>query len=308
MFSSCHCLLTASLCCPPCWIQAAATASTSINSWPSPLATVHILLAGYNVRLLPTSATTTPSSLPPVSTRGHLFAGYKPLYPLLLPPPRRQYLCTHGHSLLTGYNVRLPKPSQPHPHPPFRTKNRMIDPDRVDHQLITGTQKSSASSLSWLSFTLQLDTCIYPPQLGTGLSKVWLTKNVNPETPWGFPSLQITIASLLSGTLVAFLTRHGTGHTITPSHVPARANIATPKSFGRHRLREEIRPRDFALPSEIIDCTKGIRPLTNFDGSIVAHVMFGNPFSGKFVVWLEERDGGSDAYWEDYCVYGGPAV
>ncbi|KAF8991414.1 nucleoside phosphorylase domain-containing protein [Cyathus striatus] len=130
------------------------------------------------------------------------------------------------------------------------------------------------------------------------LDNLTFVKHVNPETPWGFPSSPITIASLPSGTLVAFLARHGTGHTIMPSHVPAQANIAALKSIGVRAiiafstvgsLREEIRPGDFALPSQIIDRTKGIRPSTYFDGSIVAYAMFGDPFGGKFVAWLEER-------------------
>lgn len=55
-------------------------------------------------------------------------------------------------------------------------------------------------------------------------------------------------------------------------------------------LREEIAPGDFALPSQIIDRTKGVRPASFFEGtSVVAHAMFGDPFSGKLVQWLEER-------------------
>ena len=54
-------------------------------------------------------------------------------------------------------------------------------------------------------------------------------------------------------------------------------------------LREDIAPGDFVLPTQIIDRTKGIRPTSFFDGtSIVAHVGFGDPFSNKFVKWLEK--------------------
>ncbi|EDR01490.1 uncharacterized protein LACBIDRAFT_310905 [Laccaria bicolor S238N-H82] len=122
---------------------------------------------------------------------------------------------------------------------------------------------------------------------------------VNPETPWGFPSSSITIAALPSGTRVAFLARHGQGHVIPPSSVPGRANIAALKSLGVRAiiafsavgsLREEISPGSFVLPTQIIDRTKGIRPASFFEGtSIVAHAMFGDPFSGKLVKWLEER-------------------
>ncbi|KAK0227098.1 nucleoside phosphorylase domain-containing protein [Armillaria nabsnona] len=131
------------------------------------------------------------------------------------------------------------------------------------------------------------------------LDNLTFVKHVNPETPWGFPSSPISICSLPSGIHVAFLARHGTGHTISPSAVPARANIAALKSLGVRAivafsavgsLREEISPGSFALPTQIIDRTKGIRPASFFEGtSIVAHASFGDPFSGKLVSWLEER-------------------
>ncbi|KAI0312041.1 Methylthioadenosine phosphorylase [Amylostereum chailletii] len=129
------------------------------------------------------------------------------------------------------------------------------------------------------------------------LDNLTVVKEVNPETPWGFPSSPITICALPSGIRVAFLARHGPGHTISPSHVPSRANIAAFKSLGVRAilafsavgsLREEIAPGTFVLPSQIIDRTKSIRPHTFFDGSVVAHVSFGDPFSRRLSKWLEE--------------------
>lgn len=117
--------------------------------------------------------------------------------------------------------------------------------------------------------------------------------------PWGFPSSPISICSLPSGIQVAFLARHGVGHTINPSEVPARANIAAFKSLGVRAivafsavgsLREEIAPGSFAIPTQIIDRTKGVRPSSFFDElTIVAHASFGDPFSNKLVSWLEDR-------------------
>ncbi|KAL0948851.1 hypothetical protein HGRIS_008972 [Hohenbuehelia grisea] len=131
------------------------------------------------------------------------------------------------------------------------------------------------------------------------LDNLTFVKTVNPETPWGFPSSPITIASLPSGTQVAFLARHGTGHTIQPSAVPSRANIAALKSLGVRAilafsavgsLREEIAPGTFVLPAQIIDRTKGVRPVSFFEGTgIVAHASFGDPFSMRLVNWLEPR-------------------
>jgi len=121
------------------------------------------------------------------------------------------------------------------------------------------------------------------------LENLTFLKEVNPETPWGFPSSPITIATLPSGTQVAFLARHGRSHSINPSNVPARANIAALKSLGVKAiiafsavgsLREEIKPGDFIVPNQIIDRTKGIRPASFFEGTgVVAHATFGDPFS-----------------------------
>ncbi|KAK4046564.1 S-methyl-5-thioadenosine phosphorylase [Microbotryomycetes sp. JL221] len=114
-------------------------------------------------------------------------------------------------------------------------------------------------------------------------------KHVNGQ-PWGPPSSPITIASLdtpQGPVHVAFIARHSTAHSITPSNVPARANIAVLKHLGVKAivafsavgsLREEIRPGDLIVPDQIIDRTKGIRPSTFFDGSMVGHAMFGDPF------------------------------
>ncbi|KAG0242036.1 nucleoside phosphorylase domain-containing protein [Mortierella sp. GBAus27b] len=122
---------------------------------------------------------------------------------------------------------------------------------------------------------------------------------VNPDTPWGKPSDAITIAKTAAGIYVAFLARHGRGHYLTPSEVPSRANIAALKSIGVEAilafsavgsLREELKPRDFVLPSQIIDRTKGIRPSTFFEDGLVAHAMFADPFSKVLeqVIW-EQR-------------------
>ena len=106
-------------------------------------------------------------------------------------------------------------------------------------------------------------------------------------TPWGFPSAPITIARTDLGFPVAFLARHGQHHDLLPSDVPLRANIAALKLLGVKAivaflavgsLQQEIKPRDFVLPSQVIDRTKGIRPSTFFEKGFVAHAMFGEPF------------------------------
>ena len=43
-------------------------------------------------------------------------------------------------------------------------------------------------------------------------------------------------------------------------------------------LQEAIKPRDFVVPDQIIDRTKGIRPFTFFEDGVVGHVPFADPF------------------------------
>ncbi len=96
---------------------------------------------------------------------------------------------------------------------------------------------------------------------------------------------------------MAFLARHGTTHSISPSAVPGQANIAALRSLGIRAilafsavgsLREEIRPGDFIIPSQIIDRTKGIRKASFFDGtSVVAHAMFGDPFDKELTEFIK---------------------
>ncbi len=105
------------------------------------------------------------------------------------------------------------------------------------------------------------------------------------STPWGDPSDRVIISDI-DGIPVAFLPRHGRGHRYLPHEVNFRANIAALKMLGVREiiafsavgsLKEEIKPLDFALPSQIIDRTKNRQ--TSFLGDGVAgHISFGNPF------------------------------
>ncbi|GFZ43944.1 S-methyl-5'-thioadenosine phosphorylase [Saitozyma sp. JCM 24511] len=121
----------------------------------------------------------------------------------------------------------------------------------------------------------------------------------NLTVPWGEPSSPITISSLPSGALIAFISRHGPHHTITPSEVPNRANIAALKSIGVQAivafsavgsLREEIAPGDFIIPDQVIDRTKSLREDTFFrNEGVVVHSMFGDPFSNKLNAFVAPR-------------------
>jgi 5'-methylthioadenosine phosphorylase len=91
---------------------------------------------------------------------------------------------------------------------------------------------------------------------------------------------------------IAFLARHGPHHALAPHEVPSRANMAALRSLGVRAvvafsavgsLREEIAPRDFVVPDQIIDRTKGVRPFTFFEGGCVAHVGFADPFDEELM-------------------------
>ncbi len=130
---------------------------------------------------------------------------------------------------------------------------------------------------------------------GTGIQRLDDFSHVatlRVSTPWGEPSSPITIlhhSSPSSGSPVpiAFISRHGLQHELAPHEVPSRANIAALRSIGVRTvvafsavgsLQEEIKPRDFVVPDQIIDRTKGIRPFTYFEGGMVGHVGFADPF------------------------------
>ncbi|KAF4125635.1 5'-methylthioadenosine phosphorylase, partial [Geosmithia morbida] len=109
---------------------------------------------------------------------------------------------------------------------------------------------------------------------------------LNPETPWGFPASAISILEH-KGVHIAFLARHGVHHQFAPHEVPNRANIAALRHIGVRTiiaftavgsLQEEIKPMDFVVPDQVIDRTKGIRPFTFFEGGVVGHVGFADPF------------------------------
>ncbi len=111
-------------------------------------------------------------------------------------------------------------------------------------------------------------------------------KKFYPATPFGKPSDPITLGSY-EGVRCAFLPRHGLGHRFLPSEIPQRANFYALKMLGVEHviaisacgsLKHELAPRDFVVPDQIIDRTKG-RPSTFFGDGIVAHISFAQPFS-----------------------------
>ena len=123
---------------------------------------------------------------------------------------------------------------------------------------------------------------------GTGLYEIeGLTdiEEVKPKTPFGEPSDSIIVGTL-DGTEIAFLPRHGRGNFVSPTEIPARANIYALKSLGVEciisvsavgSLKESIHPLDLVIPDQLIDRTSN-RTSSFFSGGIVAHVGFARPF------------------------------
>jgi 5'-methylthioadenosine phosphorylase len=104
------------------------------------------------------------------------------------------------------------------------------------------------------------------------------------ETPWGAPSDAI-LTGELDGVEMAFLPRHGRGHSIPPGDLNARANIAALKQLGCTdllsisavgSLQEALSPGTFVVVDQYIDRTVA-RPSSFFGPGIVAHVSLADP-------------------------------
>ncbi len=121
------------------------------------------------------------------------------------------------------------------------------------------------------------------------------------DTPFGAPS-DAYITGELHGRRVAFLPRHGRGHTLLPSELNYRANIYGFKLLGAKAiisasavgsLREDHHPMDFLLPDQFIDRTRN-RVSTFFGKGLVAHIAFSDPVCPRLCDVLEEASGKFD--------------
>ena len=108
--------------------------------------------------------------------------------------------------------------------------------------------------------------------------------HVSLATPFGDPSDEYVIGTL-EGRRVAFLSRHGRGHHLSPSELNFRANIYGFKKLGVEHLisvsavgslKETIHPLDIVIPDQLFDYTKG-RSSTFFGNGLVAHIAFADP-------------------------------
>ena len=126
---------------------------------------------------------------------------------------------------------------------------------------------------------------------GSGLSKLAnleVSRRQVVRTPYGEPSGPLTFGSI-GGREVAFLARHGHGHTIPPHEVNYCANMwalkeqkvsAVVSVVSVGSINKDFPPGALVIPDQIIDYTWGRRS-TFFEGpgAKVTHIDFTEPYS-----------------------------
>jgi len=126
---------------------------------------------------------------------------------------------------------------------------------------------------------------------GTGLYKLAELQDAEahqPVTHYGALSGPVRVG-MLDGHRVAFLARHGEGHSLPPHLVNYRANLAALKALGAQRvlalntvggITGRFGPRVLACPDQLIDYTWGrISTICEEPGTEVLHVDFGEPYT-----------------------------
>ena len=112
-----------------------------------------------------------------------------------------------------------------------------------------------------------------------------IKEELSIDTIYGKPSDTITIGEL-EGINVAFLPRHGRGHTIPPHKINYRANIAAMKTLGVRQifgpcaagsLQANIKPGDFVICDQFVDRTNS-RVDTFYDGPHTTHISTADPY------------------------------
>ncbi len=109
--------------------------------------------------------------------------------------------------------------------------------------------------------------------------------HVPVHTPYGAPSAAVAVGTLEDRS-VAFLPRHGPSHELPPHKINYRANLWAMRELGVRRiigpcatgsLQPHIKPGEFVLCDQLVDRTWG-RADTFFDGGVVGHISFADPY------------------------------
>lgn len=134
---------------------------------------------------------------------------------------------------------------------------------------------------------------------GTGVYRLAQLQDVEShalDTRFGKPSGPVRVGTLL-GHRVAFLARHGEGHSLPPHLINYRANLAALQQIGASRvlalntvggIGERYAPRTLGCPDQLIDYTWGrVSTVWESDaegnvGSEALHVDFTHPYSPMF--------------------------
>lgn len=145
---------------------------------------------------------------------------------------------------------------------------------------------------------------------GTGLETILRgSKQIQIGTPYGFPS-PIQIGEI-EGKDVAFLQRHGAGHSIPPHNVNYRANIFALHDLGVERIiatnaagaiNMDLKPGCVVIPHDLVDFTKR-RHLTFYDDAPVTHIDFSQPYCPEIRGVLVEKSGRTCEKFMDHSVY-----
>ena len=120
-----------------------------------------------------------------------------------------------------------------------------------------------------------------------GMKSLQRTRREVVRTPYGETSGAISFGTL-EGQEVAFLPRHGYGHTLAPHEINYRANVWALRQVGvdaifsissAGALDETFTPGSLVIADQILDYTYG-RKHTYFEGSEqpVVHINFAEPF------------------------------
>jgi len=121
----------------------------------------------------------------------------------------------------------------------------------------------------------------------TSLPELIVKSQLTIETPYGDPSSPVVVG-ILDGNKVAFLPRHGPGHTIAPHLINYRANIWALREAGVDEIvsvasvggiRSDLGPETIMLPDQLIDYTWGRVSTYLQDGAPVTHVDMTQPYS-----------------------------
>jgi 5'-methylthioinosine phosphorylase len=108
------------------------------------------------------------------------------------------------------------------------------------------------------------------------------------DTPYGAASGEVVVGDF-AGKRVAFLARHGEGHTLPPHRVNYRANLWALRSLGARRvigvnavggIRGDMGPRVIVVPDQLIDYTHGrYTSYCDVEGAEVKHIDFSEPYT-----------------------------